>query len=134
MEYVGEVVETVNRYGASDWCVITAFEWESLMRVRELSPGQRTGWLTRLSDMSAEDAIGRTADAAVTQICPHVSTTDRALVEQAHESGLKVRCWGLGEDKGPQMRRLVALGVDGMTTNHPDVLMDIARERKPPAA
>ena len=39
--------------------------------------------LTRLSDMSGEDAIRRTADAAVTQICPHVSSTDRALVEQA---------------------------------------------------
>ncbi len=133
-EHAGEVVDLIAARNAIEWTVVTAFEWEALMAARENAPKQRFGWLTDLRHMSVAEAIQRCADAGIAQLCPHASATDRALVEAAHEAGLVVRCWGVGFDDGPRMRRLVGLGVDGMTTNHPDILMDIVREMKPSRA
>ncbi|HEX5567337.1 MAG TPA: glycerophosphodiester phosphodiesterase [Streptomyces sp.] len=42
------------------------------------------------------------------------------LVDRAHRDGLRVACWT--PDTGRTMRRLVAMGVDSITTNRIDVL------------
>jgi len=125
--HVREVVELVGDVDAFDWTVASAFEWEVVLRVRETAPRWRTTWLTAFKDTTPDEAISRCVAAGVDTLAPLAAHTDRSLVQKAHGAGLLVRCWGLGDDRGPEMRRLVNLGVDGMTTNHPDALMALTR-------
>ncbi|GHA99679.1 glycerophosphodiester phosphodiesterase [Streptomyces termitum] len=51
---------------------------------------------------------------------------DRALVERVHRDGLKVSAWT--PDTRRSMRRLVAHGVDSITTNRVDALASVLRK------
>lgn len=48
---------------------------------------------------------------------------DRAFVEAAHQAGLEVHVWTVDDER--TMRELIALGVDGIITNHADKLSQI---------
>lgn len=51
----------------------------------------------------------------------------RQAVAEAHALGLRVVPWTVNE--ADDMRRLLALGVDGITTDRPDVLLEILGRR-----
>ncbi|MFW0118800.1 glycerophosphodiester phosphodiesterase family protein [Rothia sp. P5764] len=53
----------------------------------------------------------------------NIRIADRALVEAAHRAGLEVHVWIVDDQR--TMRELIALGVDGIVTNHTDVLARI---------
>jgi glycerophosphoryl diester phosphodiesterase len=53
---------------------------------------------------------------------------DGELVSRAHEAGLAVHAWTV--DDPEEMRELVALGVDGIMTDRPSVLVSVLRELK----
>lgn len=129
-ERVDEILDVVERRNAISWTAASAFEWETIVRVRQIAPNWRTTYLTRLHDVSVSDAIERCVEAGVDTFGPVANRTDGEVVKAAHAAGLLVRCWGLGDDRGPEMRRLVGIGVDGMTTNWPDELAAVIDERK----
>lgn len=51
----------------------------------------------------------------------------RGFVEAAHERNLQVHPWTINDES--EMRRLLDIGVDGIITDRPDVLLDILRGR-----
>ncbi len=127
-DHVAEAVDLVARHDAFGWTVASAFEWDTILAVRRLAPEWRTTWLTRLDGCSAMADIARCKVAGVTMFGPVAEATSRTLVDAAHDVDLLVRCWGVGEDRGPLLRRLVEVGADGTTTNHPDALADVLNE------
>jgi glycerophosphoryl diester phosphodiesterase len=48
------------------------------------------------------------------------------LLNEAHELGIQVFVWTV--DSKNDMERLIAMGIDGIITNRPDILKDIIRE------
>ena len=56
-----------------------------------------------------------------------VPVTRRGLVAAAHRHGLDVHVWTV--DRRDAMERLLALGVDGIMTDRPDVLAEVFRGR-----
>ena len=54
-----------------------------------------------------------------------------ALVRRAHDAGLRVDVWTVNDEA--DMRRLLSWGVDGIMTDHPDVLAGLldGTERRP---
>jgi glycerophosphoryl diester phosphodiesterase len=48
------------------------------------------------------------------------------VVDKAHHAGLQVVAWTINEVE--QMRRLIAVPVDGIITDYPDRLLEILRE------
>lgn len=125
--YVRQAIERVGSLEAFERTVASAFEWQTMVEVRRSAPHWRTTWLTALRDVTPDEAIARCVGAGVHTLGPVAARTDRPLVERVHQAGLSVRCWGLGDDRGTEMRRLIELGVDGATTNHPDALLAILR-------
>ncbi len=57
---------------------------------------------------------------------PYSSDVDAASVADAHELGLTVVTWTV--NTVAEMRRLIALGVDGIISDYPDVLRRVAGE------
>jgi len=58
---------------------------------------------------------------------PQASSIDAAYVGQAHRAGLEVKVWSL--NTVDSMRRALDLGVDGIYTHRPDVLVGILDEQ-----
>lgn len=52
---------------------------------------------------------------------------DRRFLAAAHRRGLPVTVWTINEPE--RMRELIALGVDGITTDRPDLLNEVLAER-----
>ncbi len=54
-----------------------------------------------------------------------MSLVDQRFVDVAHEEGLAVHVWTIDEEA--EMERMCGLGVDGIITDRPSVLVDVLR-------
>ena len=106
---------------AENWQVlIQSFSAESLMKIHELEPSLP---LIQLYWAGSSKAIQGDLDAAsayAVGIGPYKKDVDAALVEAAHERCLAVHPYTVNTVE--EMEALIALGVDGMFTNNPDLL------------
>jgi glycerophosphoryl diester phosphodiesterase len=102
--------------------IVSSFAMETVDRLREVAPDLPTGWLTfDLLDPVA--VVERTVAHGHAAVHPYDPFVDRRLVDRAHAAGLAVYVWTV-DDPG-RMAELVALGVDGIITNHPDRARDV---------
>ena len=125
---IRKVVDLIEECEATERIVISSFDLEKLPEVKRLAPSIPTTALLKTDDSTVDERVTRTLDLGCDTIGPRCSDTTLELVEAAHSAGLRVRAWGLGKDDGPELRRMIELGVDGMTTDRPDVLQAILSE------
>jgi glycerophosphoryl diester phosphodiesterase len=126
-----ELVGLLGEYGLlpdpnepANWQVlIQSFSAESLMKIHEMNedlPLIQLYWagtsktIQRDLDAVSEYAVG---------IGPYKKDVDAALVEAAHEHCLAVHPYTVNTVE--EMEALIALGVDGMFTNNPDLLDEV---------
>ena len=127
-ERTSAIADRVRAADAMELSVASAFEWETILALRSSCPDWSTTWLTSLDGRSVADLVRTCVEAGVDTLGLRARDTDEGAVSLAHDAGLELRCWGVGDDRGPELRRLVAVGADGTTTNHPDALMRILAE------
>jgi len=87
-----------------------------LGRLRALAPDARLALL--ISSRYPIRILERARELGAEAINPEASIVSAALVEDAHAAGLAVYVFTV--DDLTEMQRLLALGVDGLFTNHPD--------------
>ncbi|GIX06460.1 MAG: glycerophosphoryl diester phosphodiesterase [Candidatus Poribacteria bacterium] len=121
-------VETVRRLGMGDQVVLTSFHLDRLERVRRIAPELRIGAI--FSDPGDED-VRRAHELGAVGIGVHYRNLRLRTVQQAHELGMEVRAWN--PDTLPEMQAMIALGVDGISTNRPDLLIPYLRGGQGPA-
>jgi glycerophosphoryl diester phosphodiesterase len=139
---IEHVMQAVREHRAQDWCIISCLDAACLARAAELEPdvprflsyppdygGASTkSWLTpavnavvagmratmpmRLARM-LRPAKGASATIYYRLITPR-------LVESARRLEIRLYTWTV--DDAEEMARLIALGVDGITSNRPDLL------------
>jgi glycerophosphoryl diester phosphodiesterase len=106
---------------AEDWRVlIQSFSAESLMKIHDINDSLP---LIQLYWAGTSKSIQRDLDAVSSYavgIGPYKQDVDAALVEAAHEHCLAVHPYTVNTVE--EMEALIALGVDGMFTNNPDLL------------
>ena len=103
---------------------MTSFQIDKLEALRAYAPELPAGWLLREID---DAAISRAQTLGLAQLCPKADTVTRELVARLRNAGFRVRAWGVANEE--LMHRMVAAGVDGMTVNFPDRLIDALRDR-----
>lgn len=73
--------------------------------------------------------IGDAFDQDTEWVQKHSTFITRRFVERAHEKGVKVVAWNVHDEN--KMRDMIALGVDGIETNHPAVLKELLEATNP---
>ena len=131
---VDPLVELIRRSGAADRVCLGSFSDRRLAALRAaLGPGVATSMgPLELFRLFRASAIGRAfATPAVAVQSPlsyqRVPIITPRFLATAHAAGLEVHVWTI-DDPG-QMRRLLALGVDGIMTDRPELLRDVLIER-----
>ena len=120
-ELPDRVVECLRRNRCEGRVLLSSFHLEALRRVREIAPDLAIGVL--YAHPVGEDKIaGLRAEA----LHPEWKVAGEELVRSAHAAGQKVNVWTVNAEA--DMRNLIALGVDAIITNYPQLLATILKE------
>ncbi|MEV1200032.1 glycerophosphodiester phosphodiesterase [Microbispora rosea] len=99
--------------------VVQSFDWNSMRRFHGLMPRVPIGLLgtPRIAELPG---LARFAD----QINPPYADVTAEYVRRVHRLRMKVLAWTV--DDPAAVRRLIGAGVDGVITNKPDVVRELA--------
>jgi len=125
---VAEVVRLIEDHNLVHQAIVSSFNPFALRRVKRLNPRINTGLLYYF-DLPANPF--RTLLLLLTD--PDALHPEKHLVTQeymtwAKERGYRVNVWTA--DEPAEMERLIALGVDGIITNRPDMLRKVLKEEE----
>lgn len=115
------VCEILRGCGATQSAIISSFDWDQLKIVAAQEPELRLALLGEKTPAALLEAAPAMHAFA---IAPRFDIADVALCVEAHRRGLAVYVWTV--DDVPTMRRLAAAGVDGIMTNNPKRLREVA--------
>ena len=102
----------------------TSFHLDRIARVRQRDEALQVGAIFLAP---TEDDLRRAADLGARGVGIFYRNLCLRLVEMAHDLGLDVRAWN--PDTLREQQAMIALGVDGISTNRPDILLRHLRER-----
>ncbi len=113
------IVAVIEDYGFVDRVTIQSFDHRSLWAVRQLKPEIQ---LSALTTRNQHDPPSYAAQGAAIW-SPNAQDLTTSLLQSAHGSGLLVIPWTVNDPE--DMRALIALGVDGLITDRPDLLVNL---------
>jgi len=116
------VVHMVEQNGLVGEVLLTSFVHDRLREVRRLNSRIR---LAALWFKAPEDACERAIEMGAESLHIQHQNINAALVQQVHSHGLKIRAWN--PDTIEEMQRVIHLGVDGISSNRPDLLIKLCR-------
>ena len=122
-----EVLAAIREAG-TDPCevMIFSFKREVVETLARLEPQLPTTWLIGQMPWREEErraTIAQALSARVSAIGLPATRVDPAIVRMAHESGFPIFVWTVNDPA--DMRYLKRIGVDGIITDRPDVLLQI---------
>jgi glycerophosphoryl diester phosphodiesterase len=119
------ILETVQTEGVIERTVVRSFDHRSLLALRRLEPSLATAVLVADTAPVCPALLAQQAGAST--YCPNAEFLDEAQVRQIHAEGIRVVPWTVNEPG--DWARLLAWGVDGITTDYPDRLAAYLNER-----
>lgn len=102
--------------------IVQSFDHRSLWAVHAENPDLTLAALSSRDPIDLEDVAARGASIW----SPNRQVLDRDSLERAHDAGLEVIPWTVNDPA--EMADLIALGVDGLITDRPDLLLDLVAE------
>jgi glycerophosphoryl diester phosphodiesterase len=123
-----KVAALVARSGLQDTILVSSFDPGALAHVKACQPALATALITMHRPRGGVPAIQQRLDLHALHVSRHrVSTT---LMTEAHRVHCPVHAFTV--DEIPEMRRLIAAGVDGLFTNYPGRLRRLLATMFPP--
>lgn len=111
-------IQLIQQHAQVDDFMISGFHTEMLNRVHELLPKVRLGFIyNRTQDEESRH------NSPIDFVIPQFRLASRELIAEIHDEGLEVFAWTVNEES--EMRRLLALGVDGIITDEPARLAQV---------
>lgn len=108
---------------AGDRIVVQSFDHASMRRFDRIAPEVPVGLLTG-TRMTAPEL--QAAAEYAEQVNPSFRVVDQGYVDEVHGLGMDMSVYTV--DSGRDMRAMLDIGVDGIITNYPAVLLDILRK------
>jgi glycerophosphoryl diester phosphodiesterase len=111
-----QTLADLKKIDAVEKVIVQSFDWLFLMGLHKLEPKIVLGALGegKLTDQKIA-AAGKTGAAVIGW---EYKDIDQDAVDRAHKAGLRIWAWTVDDEK--DIRRLKALGIDGIITNRPD--------------
>jgi glycerophosphoryl diester phosphodiesterase len=107
--------------------VVQSFDHTAMARLKTLAPDVPVGLL----GAPPRRRLARLA-AWADQVNPRHSAVPAAYVDAVHDAGMACQVWTVNQ--AAEMARAVAMGVDGVITNYPDVLARLLGSGAPSVA
>lgn len=116
---VGRTLDAIRAFGQGKRVIVSSFMPTQLLAARQLAPEIQRGLLIHRAYPAPVLALAMrlTGSAA---LHPQHSLISPALLQQAKRAGWRVNAWTVNEEA--DVKRLVALGVDGLIGDVPGVL------------
>jgi glycerophosphoryl diester phosphodiesterase len=131
----------------TDRVMVQSFDWRTLQLVQKMNPAIPTVYLTLQSGAGATvfldkasawtagfnpvdhgGSLPRAIKAAGGAIwSPYFGDINSALVSESHSLGIAVVVWTA--NKPADIARMIDMGVDGIISDHPDILRQIAGDK-----
>lgn len=113
------IIALVQARGLADRVTIQSFDPRSLWAVHSVVPQLVLVVLT--SQAPRRGQLAQWAEAGAAILSPNASLVTPTLLAEAHTLGLRVIPWTVNEPD--EMRALIDLGVDGLISDRPDLLL-----------
>ena len=107
-----QAVALIKQWADLSLVMVSGFNTDMLNKVHDLCPEARLGFIyNRTQDEESRH------NSPIDVVIPQFRLASRELIREVHEEELEVFAWTVNEES--EMRRLIALGVDGMITDEP---------------
>ncbi len=107
--------------------IVSSFSISALKTVRQLDKHIRLSMLLGRSGVS-ETAAATAREVGAASVSCHMQIITAAVVDGLHSAGLLAFAWGSTNDE-TGLKALLDTGIDGMTSNWPDVVLKLLAER-----
>jgi len=118
------VVNALARTNMADQAIVISFDHRAVGKVKALNERVATGVL--YAGRPADGGLGLAKQVNADALLPHYAYVTREDVDAAHAAGLSVAPWATSDPA--ILRQLIQAGVDGIGTNHPDVLRSLLHD------
>jgi len=118
-----QIAEAIQRLEAKDQVVVISFDHEWLKRFEETAPDMRLGWLSLWMGKTPQSLKCTIAD-----VCWISIIIDPTLVTRLHDKDYEVVVWTVNAPW--LMKVMLWLGVDGITTDRPDLWAEVTDIRR----
>lgn len=124
LELTRKAVAMVHKYNAQAWVEYISFGFEAIQEVKRLDPTTKQAYLG--SDKTVEEL----KEAGITGLDFNYGmfSKDPSIVDRAKQTGIKTNFWTVNEKA--QMLLLLEAGVDHITTDEPELLLETLRQLK----
>jgi glycerophosphoryl diester phosphodiesterase len=121
-----EAVSLIEKYCDLSRTVVSSFHPQTLVKVRQLSPDLQLGFIyNRTQDEGTRHNL------PIDIVIPQFRLASRDLIAEAHAEGLQVFAWTVNDRQ--EAVRLIELGVDGIISDYPEMVVELAKARKSPS-
>lgn len=118
------VVEAIQQHNIADKVVLSSFDETQLTTAMELLPQTTYVFLTAKLE---PDPLEIALRIGVSGVHLNHKLATREWVERVHAAGLHARVWNI--DEAERMKWAIDLGVDGIGSNDPQLLLDVIAGR-----
>jgi glycerophosphoryl diester phosphodiesterase len=120
----GQVVNAIQRHGMEDDSFVMSFDHQAVRVVRSTAPRVATGiiYAARLVD-----PVSAARAAETDALCVQWEYLDRDVVTLARGAGLGIFTWTVDDET--ELRRCLALGIDGVSSNDTRLIARLVPER-----
>ncbi|KJC41576.1 glycerophosphodiester phosphodiesterase [Bradyrhizobium sp. LTSP857] len=145
--FVAKLLGVIDAEKFSDRVMIQSFDWRTLLLIQQQAPkiptvyltlqrgsaptivlDKATNWTAGFSPADHGGSLPRTIKAAGGAVwSPYFGDVTVALVTEAHALRLRVVVWTV--NKPEDMARMIETGVDGIISDRPDLLRQVAGEK-----
>lgn len=130
-----DVIDALRKHEMIDKVTVLDFNDKHLAKLRELEPRLETVWNFSKNVGNPEEHVDalfeeldRRATACKTKILSlHLNVLSKELIRRLHEKGYVI--WGWPANDVPTMEKLLDWGSDVITTDRPDMLLEVLEKR-----